>query len=76
MLGIPGAQELTFGEKRRVHDVQPLQILPVLPAEAAIRLPDPIPPRRVLASRGEEYDGIVGLDIQVEVSQYPSAASN
>ena len=52
----------TFGEPRRVHDVQLLQILPILPAETAICLPDPVPPRRVLVPRGKEYDRIVRFD--------------
>lgn len=50
-----------------MHDVQPFQILAVLAAQAAISLPDPVPPWGVFAPGGEEHDCVVGLDVEVEV---------
>lgn len=46
---------------------QSLQVLPILPTQAAVSLPDPIPTRRVLVARGEEDDRIVRLDYAVSM---------
>jgi hypothetical protein len=56
-----------------MYDVQTLQILAVLATKAPVCLPNPIPPWCVFASGSKENDGVVGLDIQVEISQDPSA---
>lgn len=69
MLGILRIPALTFGEEGRVDDIQPLEVLAVLTTEAPIRLPDPIPPWCVATSSGKKYDGVVRLDIEVEVRE-------
>lgn len=44
-----------------------LEVFPVLPVEAPIRFPDPIPPRVVLRPSRKEDHGVVGLNLAAEI---------
>ena len=52
-------------QNTRTHEL--LEVLPVLPVEAPIRLPDPIPSRVVLRPSRKEDHSVVGLDLAAEI---------
>jgi hypothetical protein len=60
-----------FGEEIRVHNIQSFQILTVLPTEASVSLPHPVPARGIFASSSKENDSIVRFHIKVKIREYP-----
>jgi len=63
----PGSRELRIRRAQNTRTHELLKVLPVLPVEAPIRLPDPIPSGVVLRpSRKEDY-GVVGLNLAAEI---------
>ena len=53
---------------RTRYAYQTLQVLAVLPTETAVRLPHPIPTRRMSVSSSEKNDGVIRLDCMRVIS--------
>lgn len=60
----PWPQRPLFLETTKKVTYEALQILPVLPAEAAVCLPHPVPTWSMTSAGGEEHNSVVRFDCE------------